>query len=202
LQRLPNRAEVFAYLEAEQQVRLAGQAPRGGLAPLVGEMAADERADLFKRLTEEQQALLLPALAQAERDDMRKLASYEEGTAGALMTSDYATLKPTMTVPEALVALRQEAPDAETIYYAFVTDERRRLVGAVSLRELILAKPTLTVGDLMVHSVIHANIQTDGAEVARLIARYGLLALPIINDDEQLVGIVTYDDAMDVASEE
>lgn len=202
LKKLPQRAEVFEYFDAEQQVRMAEQAPRGGLAPLVGAMAADERADLFKRLTEEQQALLLPALAQAEREDMRKLASYEEGTAGALMTSDYATLKPTMTVSEALVALRQEAPDAETIYHAFVTDERRRLMGAVSLRELILAKPTLTVGDLMVHSVIRASIQTDQAEVARLIARYGLLALPIINDDEQLVGIVTYDDAMDVASEE
>lgn len=202
LKMLPEAAEVFAYFDAEQQVRMAEQAPRGGLAPLVGAMAADERADLFKRLDETQQALLLPALAQAEREDMRKLASYEEGTAGALMTSDYATLKPTMTVQEALVALRQEAPDAETIYHAFVTDDHRRLVGAVSLRELILAKPHLKVEELMVHSVIHAHAQTEQKEVARLIARYDLLALPILNDADQLVGIVTYDDAMDVASEE
>lgn len=202
LQRLPNRAEVFAYLEAEQQVRLAGQAPRGGLAPLVGEMAADERVDLFKRLNEEQQAALLPALAQAERDDLRKLASYEEGTAGAMMTSDYATLKPEMSVAEALVALRREAPDAETIYQAFVIDDQRRLIGVVSLRDLILAAPTTAVSQLMVKSVIRADVQTDQEQVANLIARYDLLALPITNGGEQLVGIVTHDDAMDVASEE
>src|SRR5690625_1641327 len=185
LKMLPEAAEVFAYFDAEQQVRMAEQAPRGGLAPLVGAMAADERADLFNRLDETQPALLLPALAQAERagmlpalaqaerEDMRKLASYQEGTAGALMTSDYATLKPTMTVQEALVALRQEAPDAETIYHAFVTDDHRRLVGAVSLRELILAKPHLKVEELMEHSVIHAHAQTEQKEEARLSTRCG-----------------------------
>lgn len=202
LQRLPNRAEVFEYFDPEQQIKLANEAPRGGLAPLVGEMAADSRADLYKRLNKRQQIALLPALAQAKRDDVRKLAAYKEGTAGAIMTSDYATLSPDMNVSDALVALREEAPDAETIYHAFVIDDDRRLVGVVSLKELILASPLTPVQQLMVHSVIRADVATDQEEVARLIARYNLLALPIINGDEQLVGIVTHDDAMDAASME
>src|SRR5699024_11404946 len=90
----------------------------------------------------------------AKRDDVRKLSAYKEGTAGAIMTSDYATLSPEMNVSEALVALREEAPDAETIYHAFVIDDNRRLVGVVSLKELILAAPLTPVQQLMVHSVI------------------------------------------------
>lgn len=202
LQELPERAQVFACFAPELQMRIAEQAPRGALAPLVGAMAADERADVFKRLDESQRALLLPALAQAERDDMRKLAAFAEGTAGALMTSGYATLKPHMQAAEAIVALRHEAPDAETIYHAFVVDEERRLLGVVSLRELILAAPEATVGELMVRNVIHAEVNTTQEEAARLVARYSLLALPIVNGGQQLVGIVTYDDAMHAASAE
>lgn len=202
LQDLPERAEVFACFAPEQQVRMAKQAPRGGLAPLVGAMAADARADVFKRLDEAQQALLLPALAQAERDDMRKLAAFAEGTAGALMTSDYATLKPHMTAAEAIIALRHEAPDAETIYHAFVVDEERRLLGAVSLRQLILADPNSRVDALMVRHVIQAQADAPQEEAARLVARYSLLALPIVNPMQQLVGIVTHDDAMHAASAE
>lgn len=202
LRRLPERSEVFAFFDAEEQVRLANAAPRGGLAPIVGEMPADARADLFKRLNKEQQTALLPALAQAERDDLRKLVAYREGTAGALMTSDYAALQYDMTVSEALVTLRQEAPDAETIYHAFVLDEKQKLTGVVSLRELILASPLTAIKDLMVSNVIYAHAMASQEEVARLIARYDLLALPIIDEEGRLVGIVTHDDAMDAASAE
>lgn len=202
LRRLPERAEIFAFFDAEEQVRLANAAPRGGLAPIVGEMPADARADLFKRLNKEQQTALLPALAQAERDDLRKLVSYREGTAGALMTSDYAALQYDMSVADALVALRQEAPDAETIYHAFVLDEKLKLIGVVSLRELILAAPLTAIKDLMVSNIIYADAMASQEEVARLIARYDLLALPIIDEEGRLVGIVTHDDAMDAASAE
>src|SRR5699024_10749151 len=158
---------------------------------MVGEMPADARADLYKRLDKDQQSALLPALAQAERDDLRKLVSYKEGSAGAIMTSDYATLRPDMSVSDALVTLRQEAPDAATIYHAYVVDEDRRLIGVVSLKELILASPLNHISSLMVHSVIHAEVNTEQEEVAKLIARYDLLSLPILSGDGQLVGIVT-----------
>lgn len=202
LERLPNRATVFSYLEPETQVRLAREFPRASLAKLVGEMPADERTDLFKHFDQSQRDALLPALAQAEREDIRKLSAYVEGTAGALMTSDYATLVKDMSVAEALAALRVEAPDAETIYHAYVIDQQRKLLGVVSLRELILSNPEALIKDLMVRDPIHSKVTDDQEEVAKKIARYDLIALPITDEKGAMVGIVTHDDAMDVASDE
>ena len=202
LERLPDRADVFTFFEPEQQVRLAREFPRATLAELVSEMPADERTDLFKRFDQNQRDILLPALAHAEREDIRRLSAYVEGTAGALMTSDYATLKKDMTVLQAMTYLRDEAPDAETIYQAYVIDEQRRLLGAVSLRDLILADLNKSIKDLMTSDVVSAHVADDQEDIAKKIARYDLLALPIIDEDDILIGIVTYDDAMDVVSAE
>lgn len=202
LEHLPNRATVFSYLGAEEQVEMAFLFPRASLAKLVGEMPSDERTDLYKHLNQNQRDALLPALAQAEREDIRRLSAYAEKTAGALMTSDYATLKAEMTVAEALAALRLEAPDAETIYHAYVIDEQRKLQGVVSLRTLILAAPEQLIGDIMLSKVISSNVHQNQEDVAKTIARYDLIALPIIDNNGALVGIVTHDDAMDVASDE
>ena len=196
------QAEVFGYLPAEQQVKLAISVSRRKLSPIIRQMSSDERADLFNRLTDEQRDTLLPALAQAEREDLLRLTSYEEGTAGAIMTSDYAILPPELTVREAIEVLRREAPDKETIYSAYVVDKARKLIGVVSLRDLILAPVSMRVDDLMNHDPIWASVEMPQEEVAALIAKYDLLALPIVNELEQMVGIVTYDDAMDVAEEE
>lgn len=202
LERLPDRAEVFTYFEPEQQVRLAREFPRATLAALVSEMPADERTDLFKRFDQNQRDALLPALAQAEREDIRKLSAYVEGTAGALMTSDYAVLRKDMTVAEALASLRTEAPDAETIYQAYVIDKKRKLLGVVSLRDLILADLGKSIKELMTSDVVSALVTDDQEDIAKKIARYDLLALPIADERGVLTGIVTYDDAMDVVSEE
>ncbi|EGK10146.1 magnesium transporter [Psychrobacter sanguinis] len=202
LEHLPNRATVFSYLGAEEQVEMAFLFPRASLAKLVGEMPSDERTDLYKHLNQNQRDALLPALAQAEREDIRRLSAYAEKTAGALMTSDYATLKAEMTVAEALAALRLEAPDAETIYHAYVIDEQRKLQGVISLRTLILAAPEQLIGDIMLSKVISSNVHQNQEDVAKTIARYDLIALPIIDNNGALVGIVTHDDAMDVASDE
>lgn len=202
LECLPDRAEVFSYFEPEQQVRMAREFPRATLAELVSEMPADERTDLFKRFDQNQRDILLPALAHAQREDIRRLSAYVEGTAGALMTSDYATLKKDMTVLQAMTYLRDEAPDAETIYQAYVIDEQRRLLGAVSLRDLILADLHKSIKDLMTSDVVSAHVTDDQEDIAKKIARYDLLALPIIDEDDILIGIVTYDDAMDVVNAE
>ncbi|MBE0405759.1 magnesium transporter [Psychrobacter sp. AOP22-C1-22] len=201
LEHLPNRSTIFAYLDADIQVALAYVFPRAVLAKIVGEMPSDERADLYKRLSQDQRDVLLPALAQAKREDIRRLASYAERTAGALMSSDYATLGAEMNVAEALAALRLEAPDAETIYHAYVIDDNRKLLGVVSLRVLILASPEQLINDIMVSSVISCDVNDDQEDVAKMVARYDLIALPV-TDDDALVGIVTHDDAMDVASDE
>lgn len=202
LERLPNRAEIFTFFAPEQQVRLAREFPRATLAELVSEMPADERTDLFKRFDQNQRDMLLPALAHAEREDIRKLSAYVEGTAGALMTSDYAMLKKDMTVAQAMAYLRDEAPDAETIYQAYIVSDKRKLLGAVSLRDLILADLNKSIQELMTSDVVHALATDDQEDIAKKIARYDLLALPITDERGILVGIVTYDDAMDVVSEE
>lgn len=202
LERLPNRATIFSYLDADIQLALAEEFPQDKLVALVGEMPADERADLYKCFNQGQRDALLPALAQAMREDIRRLAAYREGTAGALMTSDYATLAPEMDVAEALASLRREAPDVETIYHAYVIDAQRILLGVVSLRALILAPPKCAISELMVDSVVSCNVNEDQEDVAKTVARYDLIALPIIDDGGALVGIVTHDDAMDVACDE
>lgn len=199
---LPDRVDVFSYLTPEYQVQLAKKMPRPLLAEIIGEMSSDERVDVYKRLDELQQNALLPALAQAEREDIRQLASYVEGTAGAIMSSEYATLKPDILVADAIKMLRAEAPDTETIYFSYVLDDQRKLLGVVSLKQLILAAEDQKIQDLMTTDVLFAKVSADQDEVAKIIARYDLLALPIVLNDGTMVGIVTYDDAMDVASEE
>lgn len=202
LERLPNRAEVFTYFETEQQLRLATELPRLSLAKLVSEMAADERTDLFKRFSRGFRESLLQALALDERDDLRTLAAHMEGTAGALMTTEFAVLRKNMTVEQAMMIIRREAPEAETIYHAYVVDLNRHLLGVVSLRELILADPDTLIKDLMITEVVSVKVSDDQEDVAKVIARYDLLALPVTDEEGTLLGIITYDDAMDVASEE
>jgi len=199
---LEEQADIFGYLDRDFQVELAQTAPRAKLARIVTEMNSDERADLFNELSDEQQDALLPALAQAEREDIRRLAGYEQDTAGSIMTSDYALLNETLTAAQAIEKLRHEAPDKETIYRAYVTGPDRRLVGAVRLRDLILATPRTLVRDLMEEDPVSVTVDEDQEEVARKISRYDVLALPVVDAGHRIVGIVTHDDAMDVLQEE
>jgi magnesium transporter len=172
------------------------------LAELFLHMSSDERTDLFKGLDEEQREAFLPALAQLEREDIRKLAFYPEGTVGAVMTSDYATLPPHLSAPEAIEHLRQIAPDTETIYQAYVVDENRKLVGTVSLKDLVIAPPQALISDFMGRDPIAVGADAPREDAVRLISRYDLIAVPVIDNDGMLVGIVTYDDAMDIAEAE
>jgi len=199
---LTTAAETFGYLDPETQVGLARVLARGELAAIVTEMNGDDRADLYNRLTPEQQDALLPGLAQAEREDIRRLAAHEEGTAGAIMTSDYATLTAELTVREALGKLRREAPDKETIYRTYVIDAARRLIGSLRLQTLILASPAQRIGDVMEHETRAVRIDDDQEEVAQSIAKYDIIALPVVDGEGRLVGIVTHDDAMDVLERE
>ncbi|MCM2679201.1 magnesium transporter [Echinimonas agarilytica] len=199
---LPSQGKLFVYLSNQQQADIAELMDRNDLAALFSTMEADKRADLYNQLSEDQRYALLPGLAQAEREDVRRLASYPEKTAGAIMTSSYATLKADWTVKKALKKLRLEAPDKETIYQTYVIDEVRQLLGTVSLKELILCSPTALVKDLMRTEVVSISLSSDQEDVSKVIRKYDLLALPVLDDNQRLVGIVTYDDAMDAAEEE
>ena len=166
------RAEIFTHLEDDLMVEMIETLRRDEIARLLTEMPHDERADLFKRLPEEKREAVLPALAQAEREDIRRLTAYEEGTAGAVMTSDYASLPQQLTVSQAIERLREVAPDKETIYYAYVVDENRKLLGFVSLKDIIVARRDLRVGDIMHRDAIFARVSDDQEEAARKIQKY------------------------------
>ena len=197
-----DRAELFSYLEKSVQSEIAGEMDQKALAELFFHMSPDERADLFNTLPESLQNRLLPTLTKAEREDIRKLASYEENTAGSIMTSDYALVGANQTAADAIARLRRIEPNRETIYQAYVVDSERHLLGTVSLRDLIMAEPQSLVSDFMTQDPICIRAEASREEAAQMIAKYDLIALPVINGGDKLVGIVTYDDAMDVATEE
>ena len=204
LERLPleRRANVLGYLPGEEQVEITAAMSDETLLTLFEEMGSDERADLFNLLGEDRREALLRRMARQEREDLKRLASYEEGTAGAIMTSDYVAIPTGMTVSQAMMRVRQTAPDAETVYQLYIIDADGRLAGTLSLRQLMVARPGAKVDDIMIKDVISMAVDEEQEEVARVVARYDLLALPVLDADERLVGIVTHDDAMDVAESE
>ncbi|MEO7068689.1 MAG: magnesium transporter [Rhodanobacter sp.] len=195
------QARVFGYLPLARQTRVVAGMPRTAVIELLGRMSSDERVDLFNTLPEGREALL-PALAQAQRDDIRRLASYKQGRVGAIMTSQYATLSPHLTATEAIDELRRIAPDSETIYNAYVVDDERRLIGVTTLRRLILAAPATRLADMMESHPVTAYVDDLQHVAAEKIAHYDFIALPIIDREHRLIGIVTADDAMDVMEDE
>ncbi|ABA58256.1 Divalent cation transporter [Nitrosococcus oceani ATCC 19707] len=199
---LPRRTETFGYLQPDTQVALARRLDRRDLAEIVTQMNADDRADLFNHLTPKEQQWLLRGLAQEEREDIRRLSAYAEGTAGAIMTSDYATLAADMTAHEAIELLRREAPEKETIYRSYILDRERHLIGSIRLHQLILAAADTRIEEIMDHAPVSVALDSDQEHVARMIERYDLLALPVIDEDGRLVGIVTHDDAADAMQAE
>lgn len=199
---LYRRAEIFSYLDMDVQVELVSGASKKNIAELLMQMSPDDRADLFQHLEKDVADKLLLLLPLNERLDVIRLTSYSEETAGAIMTTDYATLLETDRVEQAIKKLRKEAPSKETIYYSYVTDDTGRLIGFVSLRNLILARPRQRVESVMKRDIIFARVDDDQEKAAKLIAEYDLIALPIVDHNERLVGIITHDDAMDIIRDE
>ena len=204
LRLLPDRmrAEVMSYVEPDRQTRVVEAMEPDEAASLLHLMSHDDRAHLVNRLDDDRADAILRNMAQAEREDIRRLASYEPGTAGASMTTDYATLLPALTRREALDRLRREAPDRETILYSYVVDHEHRLLGIVPLDRLVLARRQDKVVDIMQRDIISARVDDDREAAARMVDRYDLNALPILDPSDRLVGIITHDDAMDILRQE
>lgn len=196
------QAEVFGYLRPSHQQELASHMELGLLAKLFQDMSSDERADVYALLDIKLQDALMRRMARSEREDLLRLASYEEGTVGAVMTSDYAAIPEGISVEEALKKLRQSAPEKESIYQVYVVNKKHKLHGVVSLRQLLTATPHEMIDDLMTRDVVTINLDMPQSEAARIISRYDLIAIPVVTDDNLLVGMVTFDDAMDVVEEE
>jgi magnesium transporter len=196
------QAEVFAFFPLDKQEEMVVGVGRERMSKLLEAMSPDDRVDLLKRLDTEVMESLVPLVAKAERQDIRTLLSFPEGSVGAVMTTEYASVPKDATVTNAISRLRQQAPSRETIYYVYVMDESRRLLGFVSLRDLILAKPSATVDEIMLRDVISIRADQDQEEAARELAKYDFLALPVVDDQHHLIGIVTHDDVIDVMIEE
>ncbi|MFN9272049.1 MAG: magnesium transporter [Planctomycetia bacterium] len=196
------QAEVFPYYPMPRQVELVRAADRQHLGPLLEWMAADNRDDLLRELDPEFVEEILPLVAKAERHDIRMLLSCPEDSAGALMTTEYASLPADITAGEAVTRLRSQAPNSESIYYIYVLDAERKLVGFVSLRDLILAKPTALVADLMQRDVIAVRMDEPSEKVVDLLARFDFIAIPVVDDRNRLVGIVTHDDVLDAVRQD
>ncbi len=197
-----SRVQIFSHLDVDLQVALSETLSRDELAVLVSEMSPDDRVDLIQRLPAQRREVILGAMARAEREDIRKLASYEPGTAGGAMTSDYVTLPPGITAEEAIAKLRLEAPNRETIYYSYVVDGLRRIVGFVSLKDLILASPKTHVADIINRDIVSVKVTDDQEYAARKIQKYDLIAIPVVTAEGAMVGIITHDDAMDIITQE
>ncbi|PFG09927.1 magnesium transporter [Marinobacter sp. LV10MA510-1] len=203
-QKLPMalRAKVLGYINSADQVTLTQATPLAELAELATEMPSDDRADFFNLLDESRQQLLIKLLGHQDREDLTSLLAFEEGTAGALMNTDYAMFESGISAGSAIDILRATATDKETIYQTYVVDEHHTLIGVVSLRRLIIAPPDTIIDSLIANGLVFAYTDTSQDGVARLITKYDLLALPVLNADNRLLGIITYDDAMDVIEEE
>jgi magnesium transporter len=187
------RADLFAAL-AKQDV--------GSATAVTDEMAADDRADLYAELPDPLRTRLLTALDPEESRDIRLLLAYPEGSAGALMTTDFVALPSTATVAEAIEHVRATAEAMETIYSAYAVDSNGTLLGVVSLRDLVTSPLHKTIDNVMNPNIITAAADEDQEEVARLMGKYDLLALPIVDRTHHMLGIVTVDDVMDVVEEE
>lgn len=196
------QAAIFCNMDTEHQLDVSELMTRKQLASLVTNMDPDDRVDFLKNLPEEKVDRILPVLAQAEREDIRRLYAYEEGTAGSVMTTEYVTLKATWTVKEATQRIRLEAPDKESIYYSYIIDDQRRLLGFISLKNIIMSNPKSLLEEVMNDNAVSIHANEDREEAAKLISRYDLLAIPVVDADDRMVGIITHDDAVDIIVEE
>lgn len=199
---IKNQAAIFEYFPIDWQVKMVEGTGRQHMAKLIEQMSADDRADLLRRLMPRVAEALLRLVDEADRRDIATLTRYAENTAGALMTTDYAWLPANITVTDALDRLRLQAPDRETIYYIYVLDDQRRLQGVVSLRDLILAPRHTLLRDLMEKEMVRVRATDDREKVAQEMARFDLLAIPVVDEDSRMVGIVTHDDVIDVVVQE
>ncbi|AFZ24558.1 Mg2+ transporter MgtE [Cylindrospermum stagnale PCC 7417] len=194
--------DVFEYLPTDVQEELINSLHDAQVVHLVEEMSPDERAELFDELPAGVIKRLLKELSPEQRQATATILGYPEGTAGRVMTTEYVRLREGLTVGEALSKIRRQDEDKETIYYAYVTDDNRTLVSVVSLRQLLFTFPEVLIRDIASDRVIKVKTEASQEEVAQIMKRYDLIAIPVVDREDRLVGIITIDDVVDILEEE
>jgi CBS domain-containing protein len=190
-------ADALEHLDPETQRSIIDDLGHERAADIIEEMDSDDAADLLGELPEEQQEKLLREMDAETADDLRELVAYDEDTAGGLMTTDYVWIYPHRTVAATIAKIRELAPETEFIYYLYVTDQSDKLLGVLSLRTLLLSSPEATIHTVMDSDVVSVHPDASAVDVASTIARYDLMACPVLDDDGKMLGIVTVDDAID-----
>jgi magnesium transporter len=190
-------ADAMEEMEPGTQVEVLEDLSPERAADILEEMSPDDAADLVADLDQDVRDEILGHMERDEAEEVQELLGYPEDSAGGIMTTAYIAVEEHLTAARAIDRLRELEPDAETIYYVYVTDEEDRLVGVLSLRDLIVAKPETPVREVMIREPVAVGVLADQDEVAEVVAHYNLLAVPVVTDDGHLVGIVTVDDAID-----
>jgi len=195
-------ADIFEKTDKGDQLTLLGAFDKTRKAKILDEVAPDERVDFFEQLPEEMVLRFLSIMEEEEAQDVRELMRYDRNTAGGRMTTDFAQIEKGINVEQTLKSLRKTAKDLEMIYYIYVVDRTDKLLGVVSLKDLIIAQPEREIDEIIHTKLIAIPIDMDQEQVAKRIARYDFLALPVIDREGKIKGIITVDDLIDVIREE
>ena len=190
-------ADAIEEMEPETQVEVLEDLAPARAADILEEMSPDDAADLVADLDQETRDEILAHMEKDEVEEVVELLGYPEDSAGGIMTTEFIALDEQLTAAVAIDRLRELEPDAETIYYVYVTEEDGRLVGVLSLRDLIVARPDTPISKVMIREPVAVGVLADQDEVAEVVAHYNLLAVPVVDEDGRLAGIVTVDDAID-----
>jgi len=197
-----HEAMLFSELEEEILLKLIEDMPAEKIAEILEQMPNDDVADLLGKLSDERAKALLDLMTKEESEEVEGLLRYDEQTAGGIMLPDFIALKEETTAREAIEALQKEYVDVEMPFYLYVVDDHGNLVGVISLRQLVVVPPETRLKSIMATDVVSVQTNTDQEEVARIVARYNVLAVPVVNENNKLVGIVTVDDVIDIIREE
>jgi CBS domain-containing protein len=190
-------ADTLQEMDAQDQVDILERLDPERAADILEEMDPDEAADLLADMPEEKAEALIRRMKADEAEEVQELLAYEEDTAGGLMTTEYVTLTSDLTAAQAINRLRTLEPEAESIYYIYVVDPDETLVAVLSLRDLIVAKPRIPIADFMIRNVVSVPLDASHEDVAEVMRKYNLLAVPVVGTDNHLEGIVTVDDVME-----
>lgn len=195
-------ADIFQNLNIKDQIKTISSLEKTYASGMLKEMFVDDATDFLGELEEENKNKLLRLLNAEDANELKTLLKYPEDTAGGLMTTEYVSILANNTVENVIKQLKNEAPDAEMVYYLYVVDDEHRLVGVCSLRDLIISEHNTMIKDIMSEHIVSVFVGLDQEKVADIIQKYDFLALPVVDEQERLVGIVTVDDLMDVVKEE
>lgn len=191
-------ADAFEEISPEKQKTILSEMEEQDAAELVDEMSPDDAADLLASISDEKKEEILELMDPEESEELRELLEYPENTAGGIMTTEYACVTGNLTTKEVLTQLRKIAGDVETLYYIYILNKQEKLEGIVTIRELLLNNDERPIYEYMNKDFITVEVNEDEDEVAKLVAKYNLIALPVIDEEENMKGIITVDDAIDI----